>query len=41
MKRPAEIGTSPKDWAAILAVAYQSLLDRGISNPLLFGSQAM
>jgi len=41
MKRPSEVRTSPKDWVAVLEVAYQFLLDRSIGNPLLFGSQAM
>jgi hypothetical protein len=41
MKRPSEVRTSPKDWVAVLQVAYQALLNCGISNLLLFGSQAM
>jgi hypothetical protein len=41
MKRPSEVRASPKDWIAVLQVAYQTLLNCGISNLLLFGSQAM
>jgi hypothetical protein len=41
MKRPSEVRTSPKDWVAVLQVAYQTLLDCGIGNLILFGSQAM
>lgn len=41
MKRPSEVRASPKDWVAVLGVTYQFLLDQGVGNPLLFGSQAM
>ena len=41
MKRPSEVRTSPKEWVAVLGVTYQFLLDQGVGNPLLFGSQAM
>jgi len=41
MRRPSVVTASPKDWVAVLEVTYQSLLDQGIGNPLLFGSQAM
>jgi hypothetical protein len=41
MKRPSEIRASPRDWVAVLQVAYQALLNCGIGNLLLFGSQAM
>jgi hypothetical protein len=41
MRRPSEVRASPQDWVAVLQVAYQALLNLGISNLLLFGSQAM
>jgi len=41
MKRPSEVRAGPKDWIAVLQVAYQALLNCGVSNLLLFGSQAM
>jgi hypothetical protein len=41
MKRPSEVRASSRDWVAVLQVAYQALLNCGVSNLLLFGSQAM
>ena len=41
MKRPKEIRTAPKDWISLLRVSYQFLQEQGISDLLLYGSQAM
>jgi hypothetical protein len=41
MKRPKEIRASPKEWIEVLRSAYPFLLNHGVGNPLLFGSQAM
>jgi len=41
MKRPKELRASPRDWILVLRAVYPFLVDRGIGNPLLFGSQAM
>lgn len=41
MKRPAEIGTAPRDWLLVLKTAYPFLVDGGIGDLLLFGSQAL
>ncbi len=41
MKRPTEIRTAPRDWLLVLKTAYPFLVDQGIGDLLLFGSQAL
>jgi hypothetical protein len=41
MKRPAEIRTAPRDWLLVLRTAYPFLVELGIGDLLLFGSQAL
>jgi hypothetical protein len=41
MKRPAEIRTAPRDWLLVLKTAYPFLVNLGIGDLLLFGSQAL
>jgi hypothetical protein len=41
MKRPAEIRTAPRDWLLVLKTAYPFLVNQGIGDLLLFGSQAL
>ena len=41
MKRPKEIRAAPKEWIALLRVAYSFLMEQGIGDLLLYGSQAM
>lgn len=41
MKRPKEIRAAPKEWIALLRVAYPFLREQGIGDLLLYGSQAM
>jgi hypothetical protein len=41
MKRPMEIRGSPKEWVEVLRSVYPFLVNAGISNLVLFGSQAM
>lgn len=41
MKRPVEIRTAPRDWLLVLKTAYPFLVDHGIGDLLLFGSQAL
>jgi hypothetical protein len=41
MKRPLEIRASAKEWIEILKSAYPFLVNQGIGNLILFGSQAM
>ena len=41
MKRPVEIRTAPRDWLLVLKTAYPFLVDQGIGDLLLFGSQAL
>jgi hypothetical protein len=41
MKRPPEIRTAPRDWLLILKTAYPFLVNLGIGDLLLFGSQAL
>ena len=41
MKRPKEIRTAPKEWVSLLRVTYSFLWGQGISDLLLYGSQAM
>ena len=41
MKRPSEIRTAPRSWLLVLKTAYPFLVDRGIGDLLLFGSQAL
>jgi len=41
LKRPREIRAAPKEWIALLRVAYSFLMEQGIGDLLLYGSQAM
>jgi len=41
LKRPKEIRAAPKEWIALLRVAYSFLMEQGIGDLLLYGSQAM
>ncbi len=41
MKKPANIRTAPRDWLRVLKTAYPFLIDRGVGDLLLFGSQAL
>jgi len=41
LKRPREIRTAPKNWIALLRIAYSFLTEQGIGDLLLYGSQAM
>jgi len=41
MKRPSEIRTAPRGWLLVLKTAYPFLVNRGIGDLLLFGSQAL
>jgi hypothetical protein len=41
MKRPVQIRTAPRDWLLVLRTAYPFLVDQGIGDLLLFGSQAL
>ncbi len=41
MKRPSEIRTAPRDWLLVLKIAYPFLVNLGIGDLLLFGSQAL
>jgi len=41
MKRPSEIRTAPRDWLLVLKTAYPFLVNLGIGDLLLFGSQAL
>lgn len=41
MKRPKEIRAAPKEWIALLRVAHSFLMEQGIGDLLLYGSQAM
>jgi hypothetical protein len=41
MKRPVQIRTAPRDWLLVLKTAYPFLVDQGIGDLLLFGSQAL
>jgi len=41
MRRPTEIRASPRDWVEVLKSAYPFLVNEGIGNLILFGSQAM
>ena len=41
MRRPKEIRTAPKEWTVLLGVAYSFLREEGVSDLLLYGSQAM
>ncbi len=41
MKRPMEVRASPKGWIEVLKSAYPFLVNEGIGNLILFGSQAM
>lgn len=41
MKRPREMRAAPREWMALLRVAYSFLVERGIGDLLLYGSQAM
>lgn len=41
MKRPKEIRAAPREWMALLRVAYSFLKGEGIGDLVLYGSQAM
>ena len=41
MRRPREIRAAPKEWIALLRAAYSFLVEQGIGDLLLYGSQAM
>ena len=41
MKRPVEIRTAPREWLLVLKTAYPFLVELGIGDLLLFGSQAL
>ena len=41
MKKPANIRTAPRDWLRVLKTACPFLIDRGVGDLLLFGSQAL
>lgn len=41
MRRPTEVRASPSEWVEVLRAAYPFLVSGGISNLVLFGSQAM
>jgi hypothetical protein len=41
MKRPVQIRTAPRDWLLVVKTAYPFLVDQGIGDLLLFGSQAL
>jgi hypothetical protein len=41
MKKPANIRTAPREWLLVLKTAYPFLIDRGVGDLLLFGSQAL
>ena len=41
MKRRSEIRTAPRDWLLVLKTAYPFLVNLGIRDLLLFGSQAL
>lgn len=41
MKRPMEVRASPREWIEVLKSAYPFLVNEGIGNLILFGSQAM
>ena len=41
MKRPLELRTAPRSWRLVLKTAYPFLAERGVSDLLVFGSQAL
>lgn len=41
MKRPQDIRAAPKEWIALLRVAYKFLWEQEVGDLLLYGSQAM
>jgi hypothetical protein len=41
MRRPEEIRTAPRDWIPILKLAHRFLVNQGVGNLILFGSQAL
>src|SRR5437899_12922143 len=41
MKRPSEIRTAPRSWLLVLKTAYPFLVNRGVGDLLVFGSQAL
>jgi hypothetical protein len=41
LKRPMELRASPRSWRIVLEAAYPFLVERGVGDLLIFGSQAL